>query len=237
MPVIPAPIGAVASAQTRRGAPLGWISVPATASNALRQTPDDNPVIDDLILTARLALNTVPGSGTRELCERWVVSGGGTNRFIWRFDASAHAVLIWSSSATTITKTTTGVWPFGSGQWGWLRTTLDVNNGSSQNAVIHETSVDGVTWTPFETITTGGVTTVDAGSSAFGIGNRYFGSALGLNGLLSDLIVRNASATLFEMHTETDLKGVPANATSFVTTSGHTVSVLTTGGLTLVPPP
>jgi hypothetical protein len=236
---MPVPLGVMASAQTRRGAPLGWISVPAIASNALRQVPDDNPVINDLILTARVALNTVPGSGTREICERWVVSGGGTNRFIWRFDATAHVVLIWSSAAVTITKTTVAAWPFGSGAWGWLRTTLDVDNGSSQNAVIHETSVDGQTWTAFETITTGGVTTVDAGSAALGVGNRYFGSALGLNGLISDLKIQNATTTLFEMHTEADLKGVLATATSFVTTSGHTVNVLTASSpvLTLVPPP
>jgi hypothetical protein len=114
-----------------------------------------------------------------------------------------------------------------------------VDNGAAQHTVTHETSLDGNTWSPFEVITTGGVASVDGGSGSLAIGNRWAGSTLGLNGRVSDLIVRNAGATLFETHTERDLRGVAVDAATYVATSGHTVQVNRSGSpaLTLVPPP
>lgn len=220
------------------GPPVGYVTIPATSSNALKQTPDDNPTITDLVITARLYLASVPGSGTREICERWVTSSTGTNRFIYRFDATAKPVFIFQQAGATQTRTATVAWPFASGVWGYIRMTFTPDNGSSQHVVLFETSVDGSTWTVLDTVITGGVASIDNGTGALAIGNRYFGSALGLNGAMSDLKVVSGGVTLFEMHAEVDLIGVVVAATSFVSTSGHTVSVLRSSSpaLVLVPP-
>jgi hypothetical protein len=236
---MPSPLGVVASGFRASTVPLGWVDAPATASNALRQQPDDSPVIDDLIIVARLAMNGVPGSGNRTICERWVTSATGTNRFILRLDASARPVLLFAQAGATQTRTATVAWPFATAQWGWLRTTLDVDNGAGQHVVRFETAPDGTTWTVLDTVTTAGVASVDPGAGSLAVANRYFGSAIGLNGKVADLVVSNASAVLFEMHCDADLRGVAVDASAFTATSGHTVTVARSGSpaLVLVPPP
>lgn len=219
--------------------PTGYFNIPSTATNALRQTPDDAPTINDLIITTRIQLNAVPGTGSRTICERWVVQGGGTNRFICRIDTTGKPTLLFQQSAATQTRTSTKVWPFAAGDWGWLRTTLDVDNGASGHTVTWETSTNGSSWSAFDSVVTAGVASVDAGSGALGIGNRYIGSALGLNGKMSYLKVANATTTLFEMNTQTDVYGKTDADTTFTSTSGHAVSVIRTGSpaTELVPPP
>jgi hypothetical protein len=98
--------------------------------------------------------------------------------FIFRISPSAKTLnLLWSSNASTITfpnATSTTTVPFADGSAGWVRATLDVDNGSNQRVIIFYTSTDGATWTQLgATITQTGITALLDSTTplTIGIGN------------------------------------------------------------------
>ncbi|HEX9153791.1 MAG TPA: SGNH/GDSL hydrolase family protein [Candidatus Saccharimonadales bacterium] len=92
------------------------------------------------------------------------VSSGNQKSFYFGLTATGLIVLAWSADGSTmITKTstvsTTGV--FTDAQPGWIRATLDVDNGSSQNVATFYTSADGSSWVQLGNIvTTAGATSI-----------------------------------------------------------------------------
>lgn len=234
MPVAVA--GITASSYRHVAPPTGYAYIPRTASNWIQAPAADSFVAtSNLVLTARIALE-LPLPGNCSIAECWLTSG---NRWIWRFGSTNMINFLWFQGGATQTRTSTIPWPFAAGEWGWIRTTFTPNNGSSQHVVKHETARDGVGWIPWQDIVTGGVATMDTVSSTLTVGNRGgTPGALGLKGHISDLLVQYNGVTRFEMHLQQNLVGVAVGATSFVTTSGHTVSVSRSGSpaLVLTPP-
>jgi hypothetical protein len=71
--------------------------------------------------------------------------------FVWSADGTATVATVASTSAV----------PFTDGQTGWIRVTLDVDNGSAGNTATFYTSTDGTTWTQLDSpIVTAGVTSI-----------------------------------------------------------------------------
>lgn len=237
---MPAPLGVIASHSTHSGVmpdPVGYAFIPRTASNWLQ-----NPAADtftptaSLELTARIALE-LPLPGNCSVAESWLTTG---NRWIWRFGSTNMISLLWNQGGGTQTRTATTAWPFANGVWGWLRSTLTLNNGSAQNVVRHEASQNGQDWTTLGNIVTGGAASMDSVSSTLTVGNRGgTPGALGLKGWMSDFTARYDGVTRFDMHLEADLIGVAVGAASFPVASGQTVNVSRSGSpaLVLTPPP
>ena len=218
--------------------PLGSAYIPRTASNWIQNPAADSfTPTSTLTLTARIALE-LPLPGNCSIAECWLTTG---NRWIWRFGSTNMISLLWFQGGATQTRTTTTAWPYASATWGWLRTTLTLNNGSSQHVVRNEYSGNGINWTLLQAdIVTGGVASVDSVSSTLTVGNRGgTPGALGLKGWISDLIVQYDGVTRFAMDLSQDLKGVSAAATNFYVSSGQYVSVSRSGSpaLVLYPPP
>jgi len=232
-----APVGLLEGTVPVVANPTGYAFIPRTASNWIQNPAADTfTPTSTLELTARFALE-LPLPGNCSIAEAWLTAG---NRWIWRFGSTNMISLLWNQAAATQTRTATTAWPYANGVWGWLRTTLTLNNGSSQNVVRNEVSQNGANWSLLQAdIVTGGVASMDSVSATLTVGNRGgTPGALGLKGWISDLLVKYDGTTRFEMHLQQNLSGVAVGAATFTVTSGQVVSVSRSGSpaLVLTPP-
>lgn len=137
------------------------IRLPGVAGNYISQ-PDSvaNSVTGDIDVRVKVAMDDwTPGVNSTLLSKR---SGGNGSSYEFRMNSANRLQLIWSvdGSATIFPSSSVGV-GFSDGVTGWVRATLDVDNGSAQNVATFYTSNDGVTWTPLGTTTTNsGVTSI-----------------------------------------------------------------------------
>lgn len=98
--------------------------------------------------------------------------------FIFRLSSGAKTLsLLWSSNGSVVTfpsAVSTANVPFADGSAGWVRATVDVDNGSNQRVIIFYTSTDGQNWTQLGSTVTQTGTTMFLDSTTpltFGIGN------------------------------------------------------------------
>lgn len=98
------------------------------------------------------------------------VSSGNQKCFYFGLTSSGLIVLSWSTDGSTmITKVSTAstTTVFSDASPGWIRATLDVDNGSAQNVVTFYTSSDGSTWNQLgNVVTTAGATSIFNSSTA-----------------------------------------------------------------------
>lgn len=134
----------------------------------------------DLDVRAYIAPDTwtgAAGTSGSGLLAKWTDSSFQFS-FIFRLTSGAKTLnLLWSSNASTTlfpnASSTTTV-PFADGSGGWVRATLDVDNGSNQRVIIFYTSTDGQNWTQLgTTVTQAGATTILDSTTplTFGVGN------------------------------------------------------------------
>ena len=96
-----------------------------------------------------------------------------TASYLLRMEATTGNLrLFWiQADGTSINKTSTAAPAFSDHSRGWIRATLDVDNGSTQNEVKFYTSSDGVSWAQLgSTVTTAGVTNIRDQTSVLQIG-------------------------------------------------------------------
>jgi hypothetical protein len=135
--------------------------------------------------------------------------------------------LIWSADGTNIiVKSSTAAVPFVAGQAGWVRATLDVDNGAGGNDVKFFTSTDGTTWTQLgSTVTTAGVTSIFSGTANVEIGTDSTGTAnfTGPGKYLRAQIFNGIDGTkVLDVDTSVITAG---SATSFTAVTGQTVTI------------
>jgi hypothetical protein len=114
---------------------------------------------------------------------------------------------------------------FADGSTGWIRATLDVDNGASGNDIKFFTSDDGVTWTQLgSTVTAAGVTSLQVSTTNVDIGRRLGNATF------------NAPATVYRAQILNGIDGTPVldvdtsvistgAATSFNALTGQTVTI------------
>lgn len=130
----------------------------------------------DIDIRARVSLDNWQAGATQTLVARY----GGAGAHAWKMEVSTGNLLsfAWSIDGTAdIQKVTTAV-PFTAGQEGWLRCTLDVDNGAGGYTWKAYHSTDGVTWTEFGS----SVTTSGGATSIFNAAQEYEIGARGLTG-------------------------------------------------------
>lgn len=129
-------------------------------------------ITGDIDVRAYLAADDWSPAAAQDLVAKWQASPNLSWRF--RVLSTGRLTFVWVTDGTTGTvqfKDSTVSIPFADGQAGWVRATLDVDNGSSQNEVKFFTSTDGVNWTQLgTTITSAGVTSIFSGTSQVEIG-------------------------------------------------------------------
>ena len=174
----------------------GYVYLNGAAGNNM-STPDSNAldISSDIDIRAQIALDDWTPAAASVLINKFL--GTGNQRSYSLFvDTNGTLVFNWSSDGTNQTQpVSTVATGIADGATKWVRVTLDVDNGSSQNETKFWLSDDGITWTQLgTTITNSGVTSIynsttqltigtNSGTSASGLSRGKFFRAQVLNGI------------------------------------------------------
>lgn len=132
-------------------------------------------VATDIDIRMKLNATSWTAGGDRTLCVKYDSVGGNQRGFLFLLKASGALSFRWSTDGTSANmvteKVSTASVPFTAGMTGWVRVTLDVDNGATGNDLKFYTSTDGVTWTQLgTTVTTAGVTNIFASTYPYQVG-------------------------------------------------------------------
>lgn len=199
-------------------------------------TPDSNvlDVVGDIDLRAQMSipswsapaatinfLTKDDNSTNRSYSLRVTGTTGLLTLIWWPTGAGGSQIVVSSSIAPS----------FLPGQTGWIRATLDVDNGAGGYLVTFYTSIDGVNWSQLGTSTTGGSTTsLFAGTRLLEIGGNS-----ALNQYLNGSIYR---AQIYAGLTGTDLRfdfnpATYVSGTTFIDSSVNAATITLNGGATV----
>jgi hypothetical protein len=199
-------------------------------------TPDSAAVsvTGDIDLRCQVALNDWTPSGNNSLIGKYNGGGAGNTSYVLSLKPSGVLSLYWASDGVTgITKDSTVATGFSDFTNKWVRATLDVDNGSTQNEVRFYTSDDGTTWTQLgATVTTAGVTSIFNSTLSLEIGSVVGGTINLAAGVIYRAQIRNNildNGTGIQF--DADFTAQPKLATSFTESSSNaaTVTINTSG--------
>jgi hypothetical protein len=153
------------------------------------------------------------GLQTAEIAYVLFVTTSGTVRLQWTEDGS-----------TLLTRTSTVAVPFADGEAGWVRATLDVDDGSSNHVATFYTSTDGITWSALGApVTTAGVTSIYSSAQPLYVGGRALASFPFGGNIYRAQVLDGIDGTLvLDVDTSVISSG---SATSFTALTGQTVSI------------
>ena len=201
----------------------GYIRLDGAFTQSI-STPDATAldITGDLDLRAYVAADDWTPSVRNILISK---ATGTQNSYEFNIETDGTLRFYWSTDGTTlIVKPSTAAVPFANGAAGWVRVTLDVNNGASGNDVKFFTSTDGTTWTQLgSTVTTAGVTSIFNSTS-----NVFLGTAS--NGVSNPLTGNVYRAQIFASLDGTD-KRLDVDLTTNVTSATYDQFTATTGQL------
>jgi hypothetical protein len=163
---------------------------------------------------------------TNTLAAKYHTTG---NQRSWLFQVNTTGLLqfIWSPNGTSpsaLTKTSTVAAGFADGAVGWVRVTLDVDNGASGNDVKFYTSTDGSSWTQLgSTVTTATATSIFDSTAVVEVGAFSSGTTDFLLGDVYSLAVYDGIAGT--LRASPDFAAQSAGTTSFNDAQGNTWTV------------
>lgn len=127
-------------------------------------------ITGDIDVRVKALLPDWTPTGQRTIASKWYTTGNQRS-WILSVNTAGTISLAWTTdgtSGTLTTKTSTAPVPFTDGAAGWIRATVDVDNGATGNDVKFYTSTDGATWTQLgTTVTTAGVTSIFGGTAPY----------------------------------------------------------------------
>lgn len=156
----------------RRNSVPNWLSLPGSTGQHA-STPDAATldITGDIDVRVKVALPDWSPSSVQYLLGKWLAGAGQAS---YNFSVSSTGTLnfAWSANGSaTLSATSNATVPFSDGAAGWVRATLDVDNGASGRTVRFYTSTDGSTWTEVGTAqTTAGVTSIFASTTILYVG-------------------------------------------------------------------
>jgi hypothetical protein len=153
-----------------------YLSLPGTTGNsASAPAAAAHNILGDLDVRVQIAVPDWKPISVKSFINRWATGNQ------WNFALSpaagpgpaGHLVFVWVSSGGTRTVRSTAAVPFANGTAGWVRATLDVDNGADGHTVVFYTSTDGVAWSVLATVVVAGVTDIaSVAGTALRIGLR-----------------------------------------------------------------
>lgn len=125
-------------------------------------------VTGDIEITMKLTPTSWASGAAQQVLSKWA-NAGNQRGFSFQLGASGALVLQWTQDGITgKVATSTANVGFTAGNPGWVRVTLQVDNGASGYTAKFYTSTDGTTWTQLgTTITVAGVTSIFASSAKY----------------------------------------------------------------------
>lgn len=204
---------------------LGYVWLPGLANNVLT-VPDaaDLDITGDIDIRFCGQPDFWISSADQTFVSKWQTAGQRS----WRFYASSTNLCFdWSVNGTDSAGVTSTIAtpPFDVNTFGWVRVTLDVDNGADGSDVKFYTSEDGVSWTQYgDTVTTAGPLTLFSGTSRIEIGGHSGGASALLNGRVYCVQVLNGIEGSTVLNADCDAINSSSNS-FFVATTGQTVSI------------
>lgn len=148
---------------------------------------------------------------------------GAAGQRSWRLNSgSGGVVLVTSADGTTEVSGTSTVAPntvFSEGQTGWIRATLDVDDGAGNRVYKFYTSPDGTTWTQLgSTVTTAGTTSIFNSTSPVDVGTVTGITGNRMTGSVHRVIIQSA----YDTANNTDNLAFDADFTTGITSGAQT---------------
>ena len=200
-----------------------YLYLPGVAGN-YASAPDSAAldVTGDIDVRFKVAFDDWTPSANQYLFAK---SSAGQDAYALTLTTNGRLDFYWVNAASAATtKTSSVAVPFTDGATGWVRATLDVDNGASGNDVIFYTSTDGTTWTQLGTTqTTAGVTDIRATTAPLNIGT-YRGPELTRGKFFRAQVLNGIGGTVaFDANFET---GITTNLpTTFTESSANAATV------------
>lgn len=206
----------------RNGANTTYLTTPSTAAI----TP-----LGDLEVEVKVALDDWTPAAAFEIGGK-SGSAGNVGWFI-RIETSGSVSLFWSANGTaTLSASSTVPCPFSDGATGYLKATLDVDNGASGRTVTFYSSTDGFTWNALGTpVTVAGVTSIFASTQSQQFISRGGGGST-VPGTFYHLKVFNGLGAVRVPIVDLDLDSIPLGGSSTMTFTDYTGNVWTMAGTT-----
>ena len=201
----------------------GYVYLSGASGNYI-SVPDSNDLdtVGDIDIRVCMGLTSWASGAEQRIVSKFTVGQGsysygllsdGTLRFTW-----------YSDGTISFAATSTVSVPFNAGQNGWVRVTLDVDNGASGNTATFFTSTDGVTWTVLGTpVVQAFIAVIFAGTANIGIGANSSGAAVLATGKFYQVQILNGINGTAVLNA--NMTGVSQSATSFLDSTGKTVSI------------
>lgn len=199
-------------------------------------TPNAAPlqITGDLEIVARVKANDWTPPAFRIMAARHE-NEVASDAYVFAINTSSNGRLFlqWSTGAASISQTSTTGVPFSDGDTGWVKATLDVDNGAGGYSLNFYTAADSTTepavWTQLGATVVGASTTsINAGTRNLAIGNRPSSTSLPFDGTIYRVIIRNGIDGTVAF--DADFSTVPADSLAFTESSANAATVtLTTG--------
>lgn len=194
--------------------------------------PDESAldITGDIDIRVEVALDEYNTGASQDLMSKFRLTGNQRS-WLLRVNSSGYLQLFWSPTGAGITGATSPsstVRPstvFADGERGWLRATLDVDNGSSQNEVKYYTSTDGSSWTQLgTTITASGTTSIYNSTAEVWVG-AYDGSSVSGQGHYFRAQVYDGIDGTKELDIDVHTDNSAGSQDTFTATTGQTVTL------------
>lgn len=185
-------------------------------------------ITGDLDLRVKLSMVDWGTSGADQfIMMKYTNAAGNRSYGIWVRSNTIR--LGWTADGSTgnLAVSTANI-PFSNNSTGWIRATLDVNNGASGRDITFYTSTDGTNWTQLgNVVTQAGTTSIFSGNAELVFGQFAVGNNSNpLNGTIYRAQVLNGinGTTAFDANFET----VPADSFAFTESSANAATVTLT---------
>jgi hypothetical protein len=155
-----------------------YLQLPGSSGNTAT-TPDaaSLDIVGDIDLRAKVALDDWTPAAESTIIAKYTATGNQRS-YALAVTAGGNLILRWSEDGT-VEKTATSSVATGvtDGAVKWVRATMDVDNGSSNAAIVFYTSDDGTTWTQLgATQLNGATTSIFASTAVLELGGRTVGT-------------------------------------------------------------
>ena len=203
-----------------------YVYQPGVSGNYLSvQDANALDIVGDIDIRIQIAMDDWTPASASSLFAKWTASG---NQRSFRLDLTPAGGLqfVWSVDGITGTTANSTVnTSFADGATGWVRVTLDVDNGASGYTVTFYTSTDGTTWTQLgATVTAAGVTSIYSSTANVETGSLNAGTSQlsTMKVFKAQLLSGIGGTVVLNIDTSVITSGA---ATSFTALSGQTVTI------------
>ncbi len=187
-----------------------------------------NSVTGDIDLRVHAALDDWSSGLVQRLISKWY--GSQKAYFVGVGVTGLVVIGTTPDGSTQLTAQSTAVVPFADGGDGWIRATLDVDNGSGGRTATFYTSTDGSSWTQLgSAVTTAGTTSIFDSTTYVEFGTSDHGSYFPAVGKLYSAEIRNGIGGTLVNTIDANASAAATSPSAWASSTGETWTLTRTG--------